>query len=103
MKPAGHTPDHHADHHHDIPHRRLSQVCMPRVGMAQIGFGLPRFGDWVERRPRRPRPPAGKPALPPLGGGVPADAADRPADAAASFSTSAPASFIPRCCWPASG
>jgi demethylspheroidene O-methyltransferase len=49
MKPAGHTPDHHADHHHDIPHRRLSQVCMPRVGMAQIGWGLPRFGDWVER------------------------------------------------------
>lgn len=22
---------------------------MPRVGMAQIGFGLPRLGDWVER------------------------------------------------------
>ena len=44
MKPAGHTPDHHHSHH-----RRLSQVCMPRVGMAQIGWGLPRFDEWIER------------------------------------------------------
>jgi demethylspheroidene O-methyltransferase len=44
MKPAGHTPD-----HHHSQHRRLSQVCMPRVGMAQIGWGLPRFDEWIER------------------------------------------------------
>ena len=38
-----------SDMHHAGHARRLSQVCTPRVGLAQIGWGLPRVDVWMDR------------------------------------------------------
>ncbi|WP_246149042.1 acetylserotonin O-methyltransferase [Skermanella pratensis] len=38
-----------SDMHHAGHARRLSQVCTPRVGLAQVGWGLPRLDLWVDR------------------------------------------------------